>query len=91
MGKTVNDYPYDLSREEILNMSVSEYCSMLSLISFDFGYSDRCRGSKLNYCPHQLAWDNTYGWNGYVSEERYIHTIHYLTYRMGYKPLSYCP
>ena len=81
----------NLRREEILNLNVRDYSDGLSRLASQCGYSKRCRGSNVKYSPHQLAWEYTYGSYGFVSEERYIETIHYLTYRMRYQPLSYCP
>jgi hypothetical protein len=81
----------NLRREEILNLNVRDYSDGLSRLASRCGYSNYRRESKVEYSPHQLAWEYTYGSYGFVSEERYIETIHYLTYRMRYQPLSYCP
>jgi hypothetical protein len=82
----------NLRREEILNLTVVEYADGLARIACCwYGYSKGCRGSKVKYSPHQLAWEYTYGSYGFVSEERYIETIHCLTYRMWFPPLSCCP
>ena len=81
----------NLRREEILNLNVRDYSDGLSRLASQYGYSKYPRESKVKYSPHQLAWEYTYGSYGFVSEERYIETIHYLTYRMRYQPLSCCP
>jgi hypothetical protein len=53
-----------MSNEEIVSMSVSEYCDLLITMAEFAGSND----------PHKVSWDYTF-WHGVVSEERYTEVI----------------
>jgi hypothetical protein len=53
-----------MNNEEIVSMSVSEYCDLLITMAEFAGSND----------PHKVNWDYTF-WHGVVSEERYAEAI----------------